>query len=194
MRKLKGLEVKDRLRTALVVSLGILLLFTLYAVEFVPTDSLFFVYTIHLALEPETAQLLLGLFAGILFSAFPKWKEVHEGKGKGGVRTWWLLSLSGGLFAVALAAVLTPYGPSFVTRMSKLTVGTADVEFASTGADRQLLLAGDRDLSDATSLLGSIELPFVKYECGLAALKSGGMEPFSNNDTTPFYSEFQDAV
>src|SRR5262249_29337685 len=123
----------------LYVALVLLLVTLTVATGPMKRGALFNVWRI--ASASETLQLILGVLAGTMGRAFPGWGIV----GIPG-HTWRLLTYVGAFGGVVLMALIVPYIPALLTRMTTFETPYAKFQFSITPAEKQFLLNVERDL------------------------------------------------
>ena len=151
--------------------------------------------------EPEILRALLGGIAGALFRAFPKWirddaagsagttaqkpgsRSKKESRSASIVYKWQLLTLTGGIAAIVLAAMLAPVSPSLLRRLTGIETQFGKFQFAPSPAEKELIRVVDRDLAGFDRFkLSPIINKIVEYECGYAALQADGYKNFKDSD------------
>jgi hypothetical protein len=121
--------------------------------------------------------------------------EAKQGARNGGASpiNWWLLIFAVALACVAVAAMFAPYGPAILDRTSAVETPYLKVQFATSAAEKQVTLDIDRNL---LSLDRIDTIPqtvrFIQFDCGQAALETGGMANFINQDRDR-YQDFVNA-
>jgi hypothetical protein len=129
------------------------------------------------AARSETAQVVLGFLAGAMARAI---ELAMRGGGaprpaSGAAGMWRMLLPLAALAGVVLAAVVT-FSPALFERVAQLETPYLKVQFATSSAEKDLVLRVDRDIVSYDKLEDLPQsLRFISYDCGQAALDAGGM-------------------
>jgi hypothetical protein len=131
--------------------------------------------TRRIASMPETVHAVLGVVAGLMCGNFPRWMTYARSLGTTGSRgsTWPTIIFAAALSSVVLAALVAPYAPATLGRVSGLETPYVKVQFAisPSPAEKQEVLKIERDLNNLDTLEAfARSLRFIQYDCAQAAL------------------------
>lgn len=183
--------IVDRWRGLMIVLAAIALGGTFYAL-LSGSDSWQIVHAARqIALAPETAQVLLGALAGWLCHMAPGWLKTPEPRRSGALDpskekmsegTWRLIIFSAGIAVVTLMALIAPYGPRMLGRITGVEISGTKIQLSAGPADAGLLWNAERDLVSLEQIADLPQTwPIIQYECGYEVLTKGGIKAFETD-------------
>ena len=110
-------------------------------------------------------------------------KHADDSTGKATSETWPMIIFAGALASVVIAALLAPFAPATLSRVTGLETPYLKVQFAISPAEKQQVLNVERDVNNFDTLEGFPRtLRFIQYDCAQAAFDANvTMEEFKHD-------------